>query len=534
MQTPASPQVRKWQRFFAIYGGAVVVVVVGAVTYGALQRAREARQMVAQTHLVIETLAATLSALQDAETGQRGYLITGADSYLGPYRHALATLGADTTALRQLTRDDARQQKHLDTLAALIGAKTEELRETIDLRQTRGFAPAAALVQTGRGKQSMDGIRRVLGEMQNEEDHLIVARQLAENQRARLVEIILLAGTVVAALIGIVVNRLLTRYAEAQEAAARALDEQNSLLQDQATELEAQASELEAQAAELEMANDELQQSAGSLRDQTEEALRANRAKSEFLAAMSHELRTPLNAVVGYVDLLALGIRGPTTDTQQEDLRRIKRSAEHLLSLINQILDLARVEARQIELYPARVVIAELLGDVVALVTPQLERKAITLSTTCDARLVAHIDPERTRQILLNVLTNAQKFTSPGGRVAIECSIGGFRSGEPPAPAGTLWIRVVDTGRGIPAEKLEAIFESFVQLDRQLTPDGEQGLGLGLSISRDLARAMGGDLTVQSVVGEGSIFTLQLPLSGPPAAPAADGLVRAHYVATEI
>jgi signal transduction histidine kinase len=534
MQTPASPQIRKWQRFFAIYGGAAVVLVVGAVTYGALERAREARQLVAHTQLVIETLAATLSALQDAETGQRGYLITGADSYLGPYRHAMATLGADTTALRQLTRDNARQQKHLDTLAVLVGAKAEELRGTIDLRQTRGFAAAAVLVQTGRGKESMDAIRRVIGAMQNEEDHLVASRQLTENQRARLVEIILLAGTIVAALIGIVVNGLLTRYAEAQEAAARVLDAQNAKLQTQATELETQASQLEAQAAELEMANDELQQSADSLRGQTEEALRANTAKSEFLAAMSHELRTPLNAVVGYVDLLAMGIRGPTTDTQQEDLRRIKRSAEHLLSLINQILDLARVEARQIELYPARVVIAELIGDVVALVTPQMERKAITFSATCDPALVAQIDAERTRQILLNVLTNAQKFTRPGGRVAIVCANGVSSAGESGASAAMLSIRVVDTGRGIPAKKLDAIFESFVQLDRQLTPDGEQGLGLGLSISRDLARAMGGDLTVRSVVGEGSTFTLQLPLSGPgPTAPATDGLAGDQFVARE-
>ena len=282
------------------------------------------------------------------------------------------------------------------------------------------------------------------------------------------------------------------------------------------------------------MANDELQQSADSLREQTEKALRASTAKSEFLAAMSHELRTPLNAVVGYVDLLAMGIRGPTTDTQQEDFRRIKRSAEHLLSLINQILDLARVEARQIELYPARVVIAELIGDVVALVTPQMERKAITFSATCDPTLVADIDAERTRQILLNVLTNAQKFTPRGGQVAIACSTGGSRSGVSAAPADTLWIRVSDTGRGIPAEKLDAIFDTFVQLDRQLTPDGEQGLGLGLSISRDLARAMGGDLTVRSVVGEGSTFTLQLPLSGPgPTAPAPDGAAGDQFVAAE-
>jgi signal transduction histidine kinase len=236
------------------------------------------------------------------------------------------------------------------------------------------------------------------------------------------------------------------------------------------------------------------------------EAEAANRAKSQFLSTMSHELRTPLNAISGYVDLLDLELRGPINPTQRDDLSRIRHSSKVLMSLVNDVLNFARLEAGQVEVHVRGVTLADVLGGLETLVRPQVQAKALAFECSADRDLVARADPDRVEQILTNLLTNAIKFTEPGGRVSVTAGRGAARDRVP-----QVWVRVADTGRGIPAEQLQAIFEPFVQLDRHLSRESQQGVGLGLSISSDLARLMGGALTVESVYGEGSTFTLVLP-----------------------
>lgn len=227
----------------------------------------------------------------------------------------------------------------------------------------------------------------------------------------------------------------------------------------------------------------------------------ANRAKTEFLAVMSHELRTPLNAIAGYTDLLAFGIRGPITPEQRQDLDRIQRAQQHLLGLINQVLSYARIETGTVGFDLQPVPLGPTLHAIAEFMTPQLDAKQITLHVgTYDPALVVHADAERVRQILLNLLGNAFKFTERGGRIALECAT--YDTG--------VEIRVQDTGIGIPPDQLEYIFEPFVQVDPRLTRS-EGGVGLGLAISRELARGMGGDLSVTSRLGEGSTFMLRLP-----------------------
>jgi len=234
----------------------------------------------------------------------------------------------------------------------------------------------------------------------------------------------------------------------------------------------------------------------------------ANRAKSEFLAVMSHELRTPLNAIRGYAELLELGIRGPLTDAQRHDLGRIRKSEGHLLGLINDVLDFARIETGRLEYQVKDVPLRDVLDAVGALVAPQVETKGLRYEPyAADERLVARADPDKVRQILVNLITNAVKFTDGGGRISLATE----------SDDATVSVRVADTGRGIPAHRLDDIFQAFVQVEAGLTRTAE-GVGLGLSISRTLARGMGGDLRVESEVGTGSTFTLSLPRGGKQAA----------------
>ena len=234
----------------------------------------------------------------------------------------------------------------------------------------------------------------------------------------------------------------------------------------------------------------------------------ANAAKSQFLSIMSHELRTPLNAIAGYTQLLALGVRGGLTEAQALDLERIRRANQHMMSLITDVLNFARLDARKLEYHLTELDLRPVVDDVEPLVAPQLDAKGITFDRTGwvsppDAPLVVRADQEKLQQILLNLLGNALKFTDAGGQVSLAC--------ERAASGATVRITVSDTGRGIPANQFERIFEPFVQVDRHRTHESQQGVGLGLAISRDLARGMGGELTVMSEVGVGSTFTLELP-----------------------
>ena len=268
---------------------------------------------------------------------------------------------------------------------------------------------------------------------------------------------------------------------------------------------EAARSAAESRARELRDLTDLLRSQAGELERRGDEAEKANRAKAEFLAAMSHELRTPLNAIGGYAELLELGVSGPVTAQQREHLERIRRSQQHLLGIINDILNFSRIEAGQLTYDLGPVPLREAVQSVAHMIAPQAAAKNLHLEASdCPADVVARADRSKLEQILLNLLSNAVKFTDPGGRITLSC-----RRAE-----RQISIRVSDTGVGIPDDQTEAIFEPFVQVGRSLT-NLREGTGLGLAISRDLARAMGGDVMVESDVGVGSTFTLLLPADSP-------------------
>ncbi len=306
--------------------------------------------------------------------------------------------------------------------------------------------------------------------------------------------------------ISLLVSALTASEQAARRRAQARADENAELarrLQDQQAELEQQLEESQQLQEELEEQQVLLTEAHALTERARAEAEAANRAKTEFLAVMSHELRTPLNAIGGYTQLLELGIHGQLTPAQKQDLQRIQRSALHLLSLINQILNFAKLDAGQVHLEPGRVRVADALADLEALVAPQVQAKGIAFQRELPAAdVVVWCDPEKLQQILLNLLSNAIKFTPAGGTVTVSTETEG----------GFAFIRVEDTGPGIPPEKLEHIFEPFVQLDRGLT-SRQEGAGLGLAISRELARAMAGDLTAEPAPGGGARFRLRLPLA---------------------
>jgi signal transduction histidine kinase len=229
----------------------------------------------------------------------------------------------------------------------------------------------------------------------------------------------------------------------------------------------------------------------------------ANNAKTQFLRAMSHELRTPLNAISGYTEILEMGIRGTVNPAQVKDLGRIKRASAYLLRLINDVLTIARLEGAR-PLHLVSIAVNPVLAEVESLCILQAKANGLELEVAdCEHEIFACADAERFQQILLNLVTNAVKFTPKGGTINVSCD----------DDSGAVRVRVKDTGVGVRTLDLERVFEPFVQVDRHLTTETQQGVGLGLSISRELARAMSGDLTLESVEGVGSTFTLTLPIA---------------------
>jgi len=250
---------------------------------------------------------------------------------------------------------------------------------------------------------------------------------------------------------------------------------------------------LGASSSERERSRDQLRAARDIARD-------ANRAKAEFLAVMSHELRTPLNAIAGYAELLSLGLSGPLNQKQSDAVTRIRTNQQHLLALIDDVLSFARIEAGNNPFKPGPVPVCETLDSLEALLQPDLARQELTYTWSgCDPSMMARADPIKLRQILLNVLGNAIKFTPPGGRIELSARQSGDR----------ISICVSDNGIGIPAEKIDRVFDPFFQGQTGTTRE-YPGVGLGLSISRDFAQAMGGDIYVESAPKEGCTVTIDL------------------------
>ena len=267
-------------------------------------------------------------------------------------------------------------------------------------------------------------------------------------------------------------------------------------------------SERAAHIAVIEQTSGELTRTLAALEVRVREAEEARRAadsanatKAQFLRTMSHELRTPLNAIGGFVELLEIGVRGPITPAQREDLGRIHAAQGRLLNLINDILDFAKLEQGEVTYDIQELLVSDVLCSTRAMIEPQLVAKRIEFECKAESDGVrVNADLQKLEQILLNLLSNAVKFTPEGGRIAVSSTVTDV----------TVDLMVEDNGPGIALNRQAAVFEPFIQVEAALTRQ-HGGTGLGLSISRELARGMGGSLTLESTPGSGSVFTIRLP-----------------------
>ena len=674
----------------------MAVMLIALMSYSALQARSESREAIARTMTTLENLQRAISAVKDAETGQRGFLLTGEEPYLAPHSLAIAQIPGEIQGLRRLMEGNEAQIRRVDKLENLIQQKLEELERTIALRRDKGIEAALAAVYSDRGKEVMDDIRNLVTQIEAAERTELGKRQdewtgaatmsslvtwggsglllvltlmgavfASRDYRTRERELWLKAGQMglalrlqgeqrldqlgenllsflgaflgaqvgavympehgrlrrfsgyalpgddsvadtrpIEGLVGQALRERRTLYVrdvppgylpvssslgKAQPAAlliapatvdgsiqavielgffrpllpeeqelmervsevlavavrssrdrtrleelleetqrqseelqsqqeelrvsneeleeqGRALRESAVRLESQHTELEQTNSQLEEQTQMLEAQRDNLAQAQSELELKAQDLERANQYKSEFLANMSHELRTPLNSSLILAKLLADNKQGNLSEEQVRFAQTISSAGNDLLLLINDILDLSKIEAGKVEVLVEPVTVARTLDALGAGFEPVARQNGLEFSVQVEPGTPERIDtdPQRLGQILRNLLSNALKFTEKG-RVSLTARA---------LPGQRISFTVRDSGIGIPPAQQAIIFEAFRQADGS-THRKYGGTGLGLSISRDLARLLGGDITVESAPGEGSAFTLELPLKAP-------------------
>ncbi|HVW00197.1 MAG TPA: ATP-binding protein [Planctomycetaceae bacterium] len=554
----------------------LLLLLLGWAAYRIPQSLAENTKQLRQDYEMLDALSAWRRDINEAETGQRGYLLTNNPQYLAPYQEALAELPVHFSRLKQQTADIPTLREKVERLERLAQAKLAELKHTIELSdQPDGLKEAFRIVARNEGNRLRAEIRGV------SEEVLVVIRDRVDAAGQRVsdatdaavwrVRVFVPIALLLSGVAGWSLTRSVSRVTQLeerfrsfvemapdaivicnrdgtvllvnsqteqlfgrsrQELLGKAIDElvpepvrerftaeraavlpdgapkpfESTGLRGDGTEfpIEVRLGGIKFEEAPMLLGvfrdATERQEYERQLHDKNEELQQASTAKDSFLAAMSHELRTPLNAIIGFTGTLLMKLPGPLNADQEKQLQTIRTSARHLLSLINDLLDLAKIESGRIELYPVPLIVNHVVTDAAAALRPLADEKGLALEVDLPPRDVEWtFDQRALQQILLNLIGNAVKFT-PEGEVRVELRAGAV---------GEIRFNVIDTGPGIPPETLERLFQRFSQGEGG-TRHKIDGTGLGLYLSQRLAELLGGEITVESRPGQGSTFTLTL------------------------
>jgi signal transduction histidine kinase len=452
--------------FVAMLAALLVLSLVWALSHRRATRLARTSGEVEHSYVVLLALERTHAEVSAAERSARGYLLTGARDHAQAFDSARATAAVRLDSLDRLTADHPEQRQRVRGFSALVGRRLAALERAIRVRRDSGASLAAATAERTAGDVTSDSIRRAVDEMERIEERHLSGRTLDEAAGAERMARVVTLGFLAALAISVLAAAVLRRNFEERARGARALQE----AKDQAEEARARAEQ-------------------------------ASRAKSDFLARMSHELRTPLNSIIGFSNVLLKNRAGSLRQQEVVYLQRILANGKQLLALINDILDLSKVEAGRVQLQREPVALDSLVDDLIAGFEGQLqEREGVELVADMPSE-VAPIttDAAKLQQVVLNLIGNALKFTEQG-TVTVRVVVA-------PTTRRPVRLEVADTGVGIAPERREAIFEAFEQADVGVARR-YGGTGLGLAIARSLCTAMGYGLEVRANPEGGSVFSV--------------------------
>ncbi len=480
--------------------GALLALTVsaafGALIASAVQQ-RSGARAVARTTATVTQVDRVEQLAIDLETGVRGFVITGQEAFLAPYWAARGEYGVEARRLVALVGERPAQRAVAERLVRDGEEYARVWSDGVIAVQRRNGRAAMDIVATQEGKRRTDALRADLAGLREVEQRRVDEQQAAAERNAT--RTLVLAGLGLAgslALLGAMVvylRRRVTVPLGRVAAAAQRLESGESGVRVQ----EDGPREVAQLAASFNHMSDGLRRRGEDIERARAVAESASLAKNEFLSRMSHELRTPLNSVLGFGQLLQLD--PDLGDGRREHVQHIVRGGQHLLELINEVLDISRIESGTLSLSPESVDVAQAVGEAVALVRPLAEERAITVRVDDRESGCVLADHQRLKQVLLNLLSNAIKYNRHGGDVTVICR----RDGQQVA------IEVADTGPGVPVDRLERLFEPFDRLGAERS--GIEGTGLGLALSRSLVEVMDGTLTAANRAGEGACFRIVLP-----------------------
>jgi signal transduction histidine kinase/CheY-like chemotaxis protein len=479
----------------------VPLAFVGYFSYMGSKQTMALDAWVTHTHEVLGAVQAFLRSVHASESSARGFEISGDAAFLDAYQHNRAETPGKLAELRRLTSDNPAQQERLQKVSAALTQKLAVMDTLVEDRK-QAKSVASRIDDLHQSRDLLHVIEAEIGAMVANEEELLAARQQEATRQAETTQRVMLVGTgltlLIAVVMALLLSKLMVARIEALAAAADRLRAGNLSTRVQVGEGGGQ-DEFHRLAEGFNRMAEDLQARDAQLAQRSMEVERANKMKSEFLASMSHELRTPLNAILGFSELLEDQSPGPLNEKQVRFVAHIRTGARHLLQLINDILDLSKIEAGQLDLQSEDFQLSSVVPEVISLVRQLAMAKRLQLEVSPpDQGLVVNADRVRVKQVLYNLLSNAVKFTPEGGRITLEVT----RYDQKPA------LIVTDTGVGIRKDDLERVFEEFRQVgDESVKP---QGTGLGLAITRRLVEQQGGKVWVESEVGKGSKFIVLL------------------------